>query len=499
MKTGKDRATGGGGSGEAHSGDERPTTVSGAGSAGTSYSGGSGGGGVDANFRGGVISAQDAEPNGGAGGNAFSYRGKSRWITRYAGGGAGNIGGTGRYTYSGQTTGVDWEGGNGENGTGGLLMIYANDLYNNGDISAKGMNGGQGRKKGGSSGGGSINIFANIIKERGNVDANGGTVGGLGGNGSVTINELGSVLNYEDKIIQIPLNTIYKIDLNKLSYTKLNDIQTENLILGTISYGTSDNTVAQVDGSGNITGTKLGKARVKITDETNGYSTYIIVEVVNQPTKAQIRLGEDFTVTLKENGTVWTFGKNDKGQLGNGTKDNANEPIAVIDKDTKTELVNIVDIDAKESQGVAVSSAGEVYTWGLLTRHYTEEKEDPTTHQITQIDKQEDYIEVYASKVSGLQNIIKVATNKGNFFGIDNTGKVFAWGKDYKQITELNIKEPIVEVSGDLLLGKNGLVYRLNNLNEHIKHLNNIVRISSGNDHEIFQTAEGKVYTLRKK
>lgn len=368
-------------------------------------------------------------------------------------------------------------------------MLYANNLYNNGEISAKGMNGGIARAEGGSSGGGSINIFANIIKERGNIDANGGTTGGKGGTGSITINELGSVLNYEEKIIQIPLNTVYTIDQNKLSYIKLNEIQTEDLSIGTISYETSDNAIAIVDGNGNITGTNLGKTKVKITDLTNGHSTYIIVEVVNQPTRAQIKLGTDFTVTLKENGTVWTFGKNDKGQLGSGTKDNSNKPIQVLEEETKIELGNIKDIDARENQVIAVSNTGEVYTWGLLTRHYTE----------NQVDKQTEEIKVYASKVNELQNIIRVSTYKGNFFAIDDNGKVFVWGKDYKQITKLNIEEPILEVSGDILLGKNGLVYKLDNLNEHIKYLNSIASISRGEDHYTFQTVEGKVYTLRKK
>jgi len=495
---GKDRATGGGGSGTSNASDERPTTISGAGARGTSYSGGSGGGGIDANFVGGSIKAQDAEQNGGKGGDAASYRGKTRWITRYAGGGAGNTGGTGKYTYSGQNTGTDWSDGNAENGTGGLLMIYTNDLYNNGEITANGMNGGSGRAPGGSSGGGSINIFANLIKERGSVTANGGTVGGLGGNGSVTINELGSRLNYEDKVVQIPLNTVYKIDQNKISYTKLNDIQTEDLTLGTITYEVKDNSVAGVDTLGNITGKSLGKTKVKITDETNGYSTYIIIEVINTITRAQIKLGEDYTVTLKENGTVWTFGKNNKGQLGNGTKNNSNKPVVVLEETTKAELENIIDIDASGEQVIAVSKTGEVYTWGALTKHYTETKEDPTTHEITEIDKSEEEIKLYASKVDGLSDIIRVSTYNGNFFAVNKNGEVFVWGKDYKDITKLNVKEPVVEMSGDLLLGKDGLVYKLDNLNEHIKHLSNVVRISYGNDHNVFLTDEGRVYTIGK-
>ena len=61
------RATGGGGSGGTGNGDNSPTTISGSGSQGTSYSGGSGGGGSNSNSNGLVITAKDAEPNGGAG------------------------------------------------------------------------------------------------------------------------------------------------------------------------------------------------------------------------------------------------------------------------------------------------------------------------------------------------------------------------------------------------------------------------------------------------
>jgi len=78
---------------------------------------------------------------GGKGGDAASYRYSSSWQARYAGGGAGNIGGTGAYTFS-SGNGTAWTDGNGTNGTGGLLMLYATNLYNSGEITANGMKGG---------------------------------------------------------------------------------------------------------------------------------------------------------------------------------------------------------------------------------------------------------------------------------------------------------------------------------------------------------------------
>ena len=71
-----------------------------------------------------------------------------------------------------------------------------------------------------------------------------------------------------------------------------------------------DDNILTVDSSGLITPKCLGIAKVKITDTTNGYFTYIIVEVIDGITASKVKIGKDFTLTLKENGTVWFFGDN---------------------------------------------------------------------------------------------------------------------------------------------------------------------------------------------
>lgn len=108
-------------------------------------------------------------------------------------GGAGNPGGyIKEFAYSGCK---------GSNGTGGLLVIYANKFENLGMISADGSAGANGYYSGscgGGSGGGSINIFTteNLSSESGKMSCNGGSGGkssyggpngGNGGNGSITV------------------------------------------------------------------------------------------------------------------------------------------------------------------------------------------------------------------------------------------------------------------------------------------------------------------------
>ena len=171
-KDGINRSTGGGGTGAV-----TYYGTSGAGSSGTSYSGGSGGGAGHYEYKANV----DSTGFGGAGGDGAGLGG-------YCAGGAGNPGGlkwnSTEYNYSDRAA----------NGTGGLLIIYANVINNYGSILSNGSNGGNsnGYNDGGSSGGGSINIFYKSTIINGNINANGGKYGngGAGGTGSILIGQL---------------------------------------------------------------------------------------------------------------------------------------------------------------------------------------------------------------------------------------------------------------------------------------------------------------------
>lgn len=110
--------------------------------------------------------------------------------------GAGNPGGYGMKSSSTYYNSVF----SGENGTGGLLIIYGNNIINNGNIKSNGSNGGEATSNdniasGGSSGAGSINIFfKETYVKVGSIVAKGGRIGngGAGGDGTVTI---GKILN----------------------------------------------------------------------------------------------------------------------------------------------------------------------------------------------------------------------------------------------------------------------------------------------------------------
>ena len=245
-KNGVGRQTGGGAGGKV---ETVYGGTGGASSGGTSYSGGSGGGGTTR------ASAGNAAGNGGAGG-AGAY-----WSGYTGGGGAGNPGGGGSYS--------------GETGTGGLLIIYANEMINKNNITAVGAKGGNGYQPGGSSGGGSINIFYNTMKAKGKYNVDGGPIGqnvpasgysgskGLqGGTGTVTLNRLQPKMNYPEKTIEVNVGDNYIIDTSLIKYINQNLKQGSGVTLGPVEYEMLDTSIATVNSSGVITGVKDGKTKI---------------------------------------------------------------------------------------------------------------------------------------------------------------------------------------------------------------------------------------------
>lgn len=82
----------------------------------------------------------------------------------------------------------------GQDGTGGLLILYAGTLVNNSTISSNGSIGGGDayHAEGGSSGAGSINIFLKNNIAQGTLSAvsSANNQGGAGGNGSISVTSI---------------------------------------------------------------------------------------------------------------------------------------------------------------------------------------------------------------------------------------------------------------------------------------------------------------------
>ena len=276
---GINRQTGGGGSGSLNQGDTsyKFYSVSGAGSDGTSYSGGSGGGGLSVNYRNGTHKANSASPNGGAGGNGYGLRYSSSWTTRYASGGAGNPGGIGASNGNGNDQRY-----NGQTGTGGLLVIYSNNIINNGMIYSNGSTSTTGTyATGGSSGGGSINIFYRTLISEGTIASTGGTAesnGSKGGDGSVTLTQL--VLDEEEikptlKTLTVDKGTLKpSFDKTTNEYSVTLDSE-ESLVNIDATLTNGENTISSGIGEYNIPAGE-SKHEIIVTSKYGNINTYTI-------------------------------------------------------------------------------------------------------------------------------------------------------------------------------------------------------------------------------
>ncbi|HMY00893.1 MAG TPA: hypothetical protein PKC44_14065, partial [Agitococcus sp.] len=71
--------------------------------------------------------------------------------------------------------------------------------------------------------------------------------------------------------------------------------------------------------------------------------------------------GSNFSIALTSAGEVWTWGTNNFGQLGLGNNNSQTSPTKI------TVLSNVVQIAAGHSHALAMDYAGRIYAWGRNT------------------------------------------------------------------------------------------------------------------------------------
>jgi alpha-tubulin suppressor-like RCC1 family protein len=102
------------------------------------------------------------------------------------------------------------------------------------------------------------------------------------------------------------------------------------------------------DGTWGWPESKTSAVQVADPADPTGYLTNVIA----------IAGGDDYSLALKADGKVWGFGRNNWGQLGNGTYDDTNIPVQV------SGLSGVISIAAGNGHSLAIKADGSVWTWG---------------------------------------------------------------------------------------------------------------------------------------
>lgn len=72
----------------------------------------------------------------------------------------------------------------------------------------------------------------------------------------------------------------------------------------------------------------------------------------------QVAAGTHFTLALKSDGTVWALGRNNVGQLGDGTTTDSASPVQVAS------LTNVTEISTESDFSLALTADGMLWGWG---------------------------------------------------------------------------------------------------------------------------------------
>lgn len=224
-----------------------------------------------------------------------------------------------------------------------------------------------------------------------------------------------------------------------------------------------------------------------------------------------IAAGDNFAIFLDSSGNMWGLGKNDKGQLGNGTTNNATTPVKVTEREIN-EDTTAIKVAVGTNHYIALKEDGTVWTWGK--------------NEYGQLGNGTTAEETYPIKVSGLSGITDVKAGNGFCLALKSDGTLWAWGKnDYGQLgngTKVNSSVPVkvntnkqvkaisagyehcLMVTTEKLAyawGR-GDSYRLCNLSttdknvpELIPNLTYLADVAAGYNHSVLLKQDGTVYT----
>jgi len=188
---------------------------------------------------------------------------------------------------------------------------------------------------------------------------------------------------------------------------------------------------------------------------TNGLSRCFAADDI-QNNYIAVSAGDGHTVALMEDGTVWAWGINTSGQIGNGDR-------GVVKSPTKIDgLSNIIAIDANRDFTLALRSDGTVWAWG--GNEFGVLGDDLPNRSFVPL------------KITGLNNIIAVAAGDTHCAAVSKDGTVFTWGRN---------------AFGQL---GNGTGYKKTSIITQVSGVSNIKAVAVGKRHTLALKSDGTVW-----
>lgn len=249
----------------------------------------------------------------------------------------------------------------------------------------------------------------------------------------------------------------YEVTLSDVYDMKGKNATTANVkIVGGYNYFVS------MDASGKVYGWGQNNNGQLAQGNTTNYSTPVYMGIDNA---TDIATGAYYTLVLKEDGTVWSAGYNGNGELGNGTTANKTNFVQVIKNDGEA-LDNIKAIAAGYNTSYAITNDGEVYTWGYNGKGQmgfgdTSSRTSATKTTLAGI-KQISAGEHYTIALAEDGTVYVSGRNTEGQLGIGNDSTIYTWSK-MKNINGTaqmeNVKQVATGIYHTVVLTNDGNMY----------------------------------------
>lgn len=148
----------------------------------------------------------------------------------------------------------------------------------------------------------------------------------------------------------------------------------------------------------------------------DGGYTYQTVPIQVLDNVAAVSCGYYHTAAVKTDGTLWIWGRNQYGQLGNGTQNGSGFPIQVMD--------NVVAVSCGDYHTAAIRTDGSLWIWGYNSQGQLGnggEGDVKTSHGY--------FMQTVPAKV--MDNVAAVSCGESHTAAVQADGSLWVWGRDY--------------------------------------------------------------------
>ena len=133
-----------------------------------------------------------------------------------------------------------------------------------------------------------------------------------------------------------------------------------------------------------------------------------------------VSAGSAHTIALRYDGTVWAWGYNKNGELGQGNTTSVYSPVQVKSSDGSSYLTDIIEIAAGAYHNLALAKDGTVWSWGY---NYHGQLGNGTTANSSLPVK----VKIGGGSVD-LTGVVSIAAGYYNSFAVRKDGTVWSWG-----------------------------------------------------------------------